>query len=247
MTTTKSILTVSSIAIAMMFGGGVYLFMHLNTLIKPHIERMASQSLGAKVSIGNLDVAIKDKKASASDIRIANPAGFKKPYAVTIKSANITLEALAQTLVTINAIEVNGVETHLEVKETGTNFQALQKGMQPAKPLGEGEEPVKVIIKRFALDGATVNPSVTLIQAQDLKPVSLGPVVVNNIGVREGGVLPGEAAKQLVNPVLTAAAKAAGEAGYYQGLSPDVLKEMGINQLKGLTDQIGDKIKGFFN
>jgi hypothetical protein len=99
MTVSKTVLTVTSVAIAMMFGGGVYLMMNMNIIAKNYIERAATQTLGVKVSVGGLEILLKDRTAKATNITIDNPQGFESAYAAKIEHVNVALGALSQQLV----------------------------------------------------------------------------------------------------------------------------------------------------
>lgn len=233
-------------------GGGVYVFLNLNTLAKPVTERIASETLGVRVSIGSMDIALQDKRVSVSGIKIANPRGFKKPNAVTIDQVSITLASISKELIRFKDISVGGTQAYLEVTEKGTNLQALQKGIK-VQPKPEGKADIKVIIDRLAVRKAKLNPSVTLLAQQDLQSVDVPDVTLRAIGKKENGVLASEAIAQIAPVLLKSFSKAAGNAGFYQGLSKDTLKELGAAQVKGVTDQISKeidavsgKLKGLF-
>ena len=253
--TSKSILTVSTVAFALMFGGGAYVLMNLSTLAKPITEKLATAALGVNVSIGSMDVRLQEKAVSVGDIRIANPAGFSGGDAIRIGMVDVVLSSVAQDLVNFEGIVIRNTDVNLEVKPDGTNLHALQKGIPQASSAAASSDaqPLKVIVQRFVMSDAKLNPKVTLITEQDLQPVVVPDVVLTGIGQKENGVLAGEAIQQIAKPVIDAAAKAANGAGFYSGLSPDALKDMGINQINSITDQvkdgvnaIGDTLKNLF-
>lgn len=254
MTASKSILTVSTLAFALMFGGGVYILMHLNTLAKPIAERIASDALGVSVTIDNIEVSLKNKRVGVYGIDVANPPGYSKPHAVEIEKANIVLNTASETLIDFKDIFVDGTQVFVEVKEGGTNLHTIRKGIKGADQPGSGETPLKVIIQRFILNGAQINPSVTLISEQDLEPITFEPVMLNGIGQRENGILAREAVAQIMEPLLQAFTVEAGDAGFYKGLSPEALKELGVSnfdqlktQIKDDIDKIGDSVKQLFD
>ncbi|MCB9982979.1 MAG: hypothetical protein H6861_04790 [Rhodospirillales bacterium] len=254
MTATKSILSVSALAFALMFGGGVYLFTQLGTLAKPLAERVASDAMGVPVRIGGLDIALKEKRVVARNIQVANPEGFSKPQAVSIDVIDITLRSVSKELIDFETITVNGTQTFLEVTPQATNLHRLKAGMKGAKSEGAQGESLKVIIRKFVLDGAQVNPSVTLLKAQELQAVKVAPVRLNGIGVKENGILAREAVKQVMAPVLETFSQAAGDAGLYQGMSPDALREMGMGQFEAIKEQfrqdidnLGENLKKIFD
>ena len=238
----KSILTFTTLAFALMFGGGIYVLTQIDKLAKPMVERIASDALGVRVSIGAMVISLPEKRVDVVNIRIANPPGFSKPHAVTIENAQVALNNVAEKLIDFKGISVNGTQVFLEVKEGGTNLHALKKGIKGADPQAAEEDPLKVIIRRFALNNTQLNPSVTLLSESDLEPIVIAPIVLNNIGVKENGLVAREAVAQIMAPLLQTFSRAGGDAGFYQGLSGDALKEMGMGQFDQIKTQVQDEV-----
>lgn len=255
MTASKSILTVSTLAFAMMFGGGVYILMHLNTLAKPITERIASDALGVSVSIENIEISLKNKRVGVYGVHIANPPGYSNPDAVVIEKANIALSSAGERLIDFKDIFVDGTNVYVEVKQGGSNLHTIRKGIKGADPqAAAAEDPLKVIIQRFILNGATIHPSVTLINKQKMDTIQFEPVMLSGIGVKENGILAREAVAQVMAPIMQSFSNEAGDAGFYQGVSPEVLKEMGVSELDQFKTQIkedigkiGDSVKQLFD
>jgi len=246
---TKSIFTVSTIAFALVFGGGIYLLSQINNLAKPLTERIASDVLGVSVTIGEMDIRLKERRVYVRNIDIANPDGFSNPHAIEIDTVTVALAAIAQDSVDIEDVSVDGTDIYMEVKPSGTNLSVLQNNLKRSKGDGPVESTIKVIIKRFKLDGATLHPSVTLLSNKTLDPVKLSPVVLTNIGSGDNGVLARDAMAQIMGPILRDAAQKAADSGFYKGLSADKLKEIGIgefDQIKSQVTQEIDKLKGLF-
>lgn len=253
MTVSKSILSVSALSFALIFGGGIYVLQHLNTLAKPVSERIASQALGVPVHIGALNISLQDKLATVSDIRISNPPGFSKPHALTIESVQIGLNSIGQKLLDFKTINSTGAQVYVEVKNNTTNLQTLQAGIKGASDTKTAEDPLKVIIREFGLQDVQLNPSLTLIGDKDLDAVQISPILLRNIGTQENGVLARDAVAQIMKPLLKDFTSAAAGAGFYQGLSQEALESLGIsqgqilkNQVQDEVNKIGDKVKGLF-
>lgn len=249
MSISKPFLTLTTLAVAGMFGGGAYIVMNLGSIAQQVTERVASDTLGVDVDISNMNISLQERKAVVSGITIANPPGFKKPYAMTVDVVSVDLGNITKELITFEDITVRGTNVNVEVKENTTNLQTLKKNIK-TKPKADGEadeaEKLKVIIDRLEMSDAKVSPSVTLIGEQDLSSVMVSDIVLTGIGKRQNGVLVRDAIAQVSNQLLKKFSSAAGGAGFYQGMSADALKEMGVNQINQLTDQIGSKIKGLF-
>lgn len=234
-------MTFSALAFALMFGGGVFVFTQLNTLAKPLTERIVSESLGVKVTIGSMNIVLQEKRVDVADVKISNPSGFSKPHAVTIDKVSVALKALAENKVDVQSIAVDGTNVFLEVQKNTTNLHALSGGIKG----GQSEDPLKVIIRRFAMNGAVLHPSVTLIERADLKPFKVSPVVLTNIGVRENGIFARDAAAQIARALIKKFSQEGSKAGFYEGLSSDVLKEIGASQLDAVKIQIQEEVDKF--
>jgi len=265
MTISKPLLTITSLVVAAMFGGGVYIMMNMDMLAKGAIERVGTQALGVDVSLGAVKISLQEKKATVSGLKIANPQGFKKSHALSVDEISVALGDITRELVIFNDIAVIGTNVNLEVTEGGTNLQAIREGLpqkpvtQEPEPVAQGEEgeekaaPVKVIVQRFEMGAAQLTPSVTLLEAQDLNPVIVQDIILTGIGEKENGVVAQEAVKQIWTQVSKRISASANEAGFYQGLSEDVLKDVVDGQLGGFKDKlqdglnkVGESLKGLF-
>jgi len=214
------------------------------------VEKIATEALGVKVTIGSMDVVLQEKLVSVSSVRVSNPKGFSKPYAVSVDTAQILLGDLSKGLIDFRSIDVFGTKVFLEVQEGTTNLHRLKQGIQGRSAASEEGEPVKVMIRKFSIDGAELTPSVTLISQQDLKPVQVSPVTLSNIGVKEKGIPAHDAVARIVQSLLKAFGKEAGNAGFYEGLSSDALKEIGqaqFGEIQKQVDKIGEDLKNIFN
>lgn len=241
MVTSKSILTVSSLAVALMFGGGVYILANLNSFAKPITEKIATRTMGVDVSIGSMDVDLQAKTVEVDDIRVDNPPGYKKPHIITVDRVGVSLAALAKGLVTFNDINVEGTKAYVEVTPSGTNLQDLKALMAAQEKKNPDKEPsaVKVVIDKIAVSEAKVYPSVTLVESLgDMGSVNVPPVVLRGIGTKDNGVLAKDAIQQVMTQLLKSFSKTASQAGFYEGLSADALREIGQTHAQDLKDQI---------
>ena len=247
MSATKSIMTVSTLAFAAMFGGGAYLLMNINNIAKPYIEKMATQTLGVPVSLGGLEVDLKNKAATVTGLKIRNPKGFETPNALTAQTINVKLGNVSKTLVNFDAITIAGAKAYLEAKPSGTNFQAIRAQIKPKSKPAEGSEQLKVTINRFTMSQTALHPSVTLFASEDLKPVNVPTVVLKGIGEKQNGVVAEEALKQIFESLAGQFNQTSKAAGYLKGMSSDALKDMGKKQVKALTGGFEKDIKKSLN
>jgi len=114
-----TIYLIATVLAVTVLGGGIYVYMNLGNISKMIAENVASEALGVKVSIGEIDVSVKDKLVTVTDIRVRNPRGYKKPNIMTVSTVKIKAGSLSQELLNFNDIRVSGANTYVEVKNFG--------------------------------------------------------------------------------------------------------------------------------
>jgi hypothetical protein len=243
MTTSKSILTVTSLAFVLMFGGGVFLLMNMGSIAKTLAQRIASDTLGVKVSIASVDVDLQNKAVTVNSVRVGNPAGYKGTYAATLDKIYMKADTLSQVLLRFNDISVTGSEVYLEVKPESTNLTDIKKTVDAKAAQGDkAAQQIKVIIENMRIEKMRVNPSVLLPGAPSIEPITVPDIVLRGIGAKENGVLASEAIAQVWGDVVTRTTRSANQAGFLEGLSGDALREAGVGQVQQIRQQIENTI-----
>ncbi len=241
--TAKASLYIFSFFVLLLIGGVVYLYANMDSIAKQLSEQLASDALGVDVTIGDIEISLEEKKVVVSDLRIANPPGYAKPEAMSVKTITIAAESFSKELLSFARVEVDGTNVNLEVGKKGTNLGDLKKNID-RKNKGESssaskkstssttahseEEQIKVIVKKFALTRAQLNPSVTLIK-KDLAFITVPDIHLSGIGQKENGILAKDAVSQIMDAVLERFNKSANSAGFLEGLSLNVLNDIGLS------------------
>lgn len=223
-----------------LIAGGIFLYLNFGDLSKRAVEKVATNALNVPVSISKLDLSLKEKSVTVSGIRIANPKGYAKPYAVQVGRVSIALAEVPENfdLIKFKSINVSDTIVNLEVNEKTTNLSQLKRGM-PKKPVTAKSSTTKVIVSKFHINQSTLNPAVTLIGG-DLGTVKVPPVTLSGIGQRENGVLAEEAIQQILNQYLNIAVKEANQAGYLKGLvDVDKIKNRVKDKIEGKLKNLG--------
>ncbi|MCD8566661.1 MAG: hypothetical protein LRY36_01865 [Alphaproteobacteria bacterium] len=252
----KTALTVGSITVALLFGGGLYLYMNFSSIAKRLAEHVATETLGVDVSIGAVDVSLQDKRVNVTNIRIANPSGYKNSKALTIGEVSIQANALSQELLDFSNASVKDLHVNLEVTPEGTNLTDIQKNIKVPGRADKAEEDkkalTKVILENFIAEGGTITPSISMLETQP-KTLEIPTIHLKGIGKAENGVLAREAVSQIFQAVAQSSIRAAQQEGLLDSLNSDALKEMGLSPLQNFKDtvkekagSVGDKIKGLF-
>ena len=246
MTLTKSAMTITSLSTALLFGGGLYLFMNFGSIAKQVTESYASKTLGVNVSIGRMAVSFKDRTVDVTNVRVDNPPGYKTPHALTVGAIHIQAGALGSDLLELKDVSVKNADVYLEIKTDGTNLTDIRKNLNEnvgSNP-SEGEQAIKVILDKLVMEG-TIHPSISFLD-REIKVFSLPPITVTGIGSGNNGVYAGAAISKIWKVVTEESVKAAQDEGLFEGISSDVLKDAGLNQVeifKGKLDSEVDNLK----
>ncbi|MFP4386650.1 MAG: hypothetical protein ACLFP8_05400 [Alphaproteobacteria bacterium] len=233
--TVKIVLFLFSALVLLVIGGGIYLYMNINSITKDYSERAASDALGVPVTIGEMDILLEDMKVVVRDVAVANPEGYRNAHAITIKNIMLDGESFSPQHLTFSSVDVDGTDVFLEVSQNGLNLGALQKATAQELQDGEGEAQTadstaaKVIVRRFSLTGAKLTPSVTHLPSRDFSAVEVPDIRLSDIGEKENGVVAEEAIAQIMNVVIKEVAKTANREGFLKGLPFEYVNKMGVS------------------
>lgn len=238
----KSTLTAASLATALLFGGGVYLFLNIDSVVRAVSERVASEALGVDVDVGSVKVNFHEKSVTVRNVKVGNPPGYKGARAATIEAIYLKAHTLSDAMLNFQDINVTGTDLYLEVTPNATNLSDIKKNVDAKAAQGSAAaEQIKVIIENMRIESLYIRPT-ALLAGLEMQPVRVPDIVLQGIGRKENGVLAREAIGQIWKAVAKEAGAAANEAGYYQGVSPEALNELGAGQIDVLKQQIKQDI-----
>ncbi len=229
--------------------GAAYLYINMGSIAKQITEQVASDALGVPVRVGNMDISLKDKKVTISNLSIANPAGYKKPHAIMVKKIEVAGESFSKELLVFSRIIVDGTNVNLEVSDKGTNLSDLKNNIgnkpstnKPSKSKASKGEDIKVVVKKFSLTGAQLNPSVTLLGG-DLAKITVPDINLHGIGQKENGILAKDAISQIMSAVLKKFNSSANGAGFLKGMSLEALNSIGVSTAEVFKKNLKESYK----
>lgn len=226
-------------------GAGYYL-MQGGSAVKDDAARIATATLGVPVTIGAVQIDKATGAMTASDVKIANPPGFKNPHAIMIQQIRMVAQPSDAALLNFSEVGVTGMAVVLEVNPEGTNLSALRRNVNAAASAAEmspGGAVLKTVVRRADMADVLLNPVVTL-SGTEAQPITLPDMVLRGMGERQGGILLSEAVAQAADHVIRVASQAAGQAGFYKGMSPAALRAM--QEQLGLSKGILETAVGIF-
>lgn len=226
-----------------------YIYMNMGGIARYISERVATETLGVPVTIGKMDILVDEKKIIAKDIKIANPEGYTKPYAMSIETITVSADVFDNKLLSFARVDVEGTKVNLEVTNTGTNLAVIEANAHAnASKSPAGEKDVKVIMKDIYVTKPQINPVVTLAQ-KDMAMVTAPDAQVSGIGVNEKGIPVDDALAQSFSGVVRSVHIAANDAGFLEGLPLEVLNVIGVSTVnvfqKNLQNSFNKEVEKF--
>ena len=207
----------------------------LGRLIEHGVETAGPQITGTEVTHGSARVSIFDGTGALKRLHIGNPEGFTADEAFDLGEIAIAIDVKSVTgdVVRVRSIVVQAPKLVAEFDAAGRNnlsrimdnVRASRGATRTTKDAGgDGGKPVRLIIDEFRFEGAEVHALAPAFQLD--KQLKLAPIVLKNLGAKQGGAAAADLANQVLRPIIDAAVQAA-------------LKEY----LAAQRDKLGDKAK----
>jgi hypothetical protein len=208
----------------------------LGRLIEHGVETAGPKITGTEVTLGSARVSIFDGTGALKRLHIGNPEGFTADEAFDLGEIAIAIDVKSVTgnVIRIRSIVVQAPKLVAEFDAAGRNnlgrildnVRASRGGTRTGKEAAEddGGKPVRLIIDEFRFEGAEVHALAPAYQLD--KRLKLAPIVLKNLGAKQGGAAAADLANQVLRPIIDAAVQAA-------------LKEY----LAAQRDKLGDKAK----
>jgi len=236
----------------------VFVALNFSSIAKTTAERIATKTLGVDVKIGALDLNLAEKSIEVRDLTIDNPKGFKKPRALELGLIRITADELGKEKLVFKEVIVSDTNILFEVKGDGaSNLTTIKNGIKTSPKSEEKASdaaPIKVIVRDFQLNKASLEPAVALVK-KDLPTVTMPNIRLRGIGEKENGVLAREAIAQIFKKISDVAVKESAKSGFLEGVSKDKLKDLGVSSSvidsiggdgEKAVEEIGNKVKNLF-
>jgi hypothetical protein len=194
------------LVVLLLIGGGAAFYLNLGGAVKAMIEQAGSAAVGTKVTVGGLDISLPEKSAKMGHLSIDNPKGFAGGL-LKARSISIAVGEVTQSVVTLNEVDVEGLQMTYAMGAGGTNFDAIRKNLKSSgKPAQATPDAPKLIIKRLKIRNAELIPA---IQGLGNQPVTMPDIVLTDVGTKSKPATAAEAAGQILNRLLSAGANAA--------------------------------------
>ena len=246
------------VLLAIALGIAYYSSGKIDAYVKTAIEKYGSESLGTKVSVGEVNISLLQTTATITNLEIANPPGFDDPIAFKAGLIEITLNSKESKLdsVVIDRILLNSpMVFYIKTKQTD-NLSRLQdqatrstKDSQSSdKPGGskdKGREQPRILIKKFDIERANLSYRDTRIVSTTVN-LKLDDIHIVDIDTGKNGAGTQEAVSKIVNAIIPAVKQAVIKSvTAYLDVATDTLRNVSYSAQQ-LGKEAVTNIKKFF-
>jgi hypothetical protein len=246
------------VLLAIALGIAYYSSGKIDAYVKTAIEKYGSESLGTKVSVGEVNISLLQTTATITNLEIANPPGFDDPIAFKAGLIEITLNSKESKLdlVVIDRILLNSpMVFYIKTKQTD-NLSRLQdqatrstKDSQSSdKPGGskdKGREQPRILIKKFDIEKANLSYRDTRIVSTTVN-LKLDDIHIVDIDTGKNGAGTQEAVSKIVNAIIPAVKQAVIKSvTAYLDVATDTLRNVS-DSAQQLGKEAVTNIKKFF-
>jgi len=219
------------LVLALVAGGATWYFVsfRMDSMIQSQIEKTASVSMGAQVSVGGVKTDIKGGSLTIENVTVANPPGFKNKKAFTLNGIEAAVD---YSNFEIKRVVIDRPEIVIEEMGGKTNFDrilaALNSGKSGQAPDGEGgakgkKEPI-IVIRHFRM-----NESRAAFESESLDTYT--DVKVDAIEISNIKGTPSEVANILASEIISEISREAGT---------ELLKAKASEKINDLFNKIKD-------
>jgi hypothetical protein len=246
------------VLLAIALGIAYYSSGKIDAYVKTAIEKYGSESLGTKVSVGEVNISLLQTTATITNLEIANPPGFDDPIAFKAGLIEITLNSKESKIdsVVIDRILLNSpMVFYIKTKQTD-NLSRLQdqatrstKDSQSSdKPGGskdKGREQPRILIKKFDIEKANLSYRDTRIVSTTVN-LKLDDIHIVDIDTGKNGAGTQEAVSKIVNAIVPAVKQAVIKSvTAYLDVATDTLRNVS-DSAQQLGKEAVTNIKKFF-
>jgi hypothetical protein len=247
----KWILRIGIAVVVLIILAVVVVSVFLNDIVKKGVETVGPQLTKTEVRLASSRISPLSGNGQITKLFIGNPEGFKTESAIKIGDMKVALDvgSLFSDMVIVEKIAIESPEITFEGGLSGNNLSKILDNLESAST-GEKEpdaeeqagQPKKHFrAKEVVITGGKIHVSVTGLGGKSAT-VPLQDIHLQNIGSDMDGATLAELAKEVLQPMVTAAIKGAGEA--IMTLEKDVTK-IGKDAIES-TEKAAKGIKDLF-
>lgn len=219
----------------------------LGSVVKAGVNNFGPKLTQTKVELASASVSPFTGTGTLGGLVVGNPKGWSENNALVLGKAHMDMQpfSLFGDHIVINEITIDGPEFLYETKIISSNIKDLLKNIEEFTGSGaktaetkEGK-PIKFIVKKFRMTNGVARLGV----GPTAIPVPLPEMMMDDIGVKEGGItadqLVGVVMQKVLGSIVAGTANALGQLGGTAGATS-------IEKTKEAAKKAGESIKKLF-
>ena len=233
----KVLLSVVGAVLVIIVVAVVVIGVNLNDGMKRAIERYGPEIIGTGVHVDEVSLSLFDGEGELFGLRIDNPPGFDKPYALVVDRLKLAVDlgSVGTDILVLNELTIDSPVVYAEQIDGRSNLAVLSENLAQAAGTESSErsEPsaseLEVVVRHFAMRNPRVVLSTRLVGELT---VELPDVELENVGEGGGLSLP-EFLQQILGPITAGVTKATAKAA--------------AGQAREVGEQATEKARGLLN
>lgn len=191
----RALIVVVAILVLGVIGIGVFLYNNINPIVKNAIEKNGSAILGTDVSVGSVDISLKNGRGTIRGVKVENPDGYDGDafelgeITVDIEVGSLNKDPIVIDRITIAVPDVRvvldekGRSNIAVIKDAADRYQASSAKRPAGKQDGGFEKRFR--IETFSFEEGRVNADASALGRESIE-TALPPVRLADVGGPSG-------------------------------------------------------------
>lgn len=248
----KKLLIILASLLALLVVGAFVASFFLGSIVTKGVNTFAPKITGTPVTLDSATISPLTGSGTLHGLFVGNPEGWKSDKAFSFAKVHVSVapRSLLGDHIVVNEVVIDSPAFVYETKIIGSNIKDLLDNIEkniggssdkPAsgQPASKDGKPIKFAVKSFRLENATV----TLGVGPTAITVPMPPLVLTDLGVKEGGITPDQIVAKVMTNILANITKAVAESALQIGGATGAAA---TDSISGATKKAGEGLKKLF-
>lgn len=247
----KKILIGFGLVIVLAVGGVFFLISNLDGIVRTAIENYGSQAVGSQVSVGGVDIRLREGAVTISDFSIANPEGFSDNNLLSFSELSVALDLSNISQESVGIVQISSTDPFVSYERANgtSNLDVISQrlsGDASEEPEAAGaESEMQLVIDDVRI--RNIQASVSDSRLPRAVNISLGDIELQGLSGT-----PAEISRQILRPVMNQLAGSAGQAlntvlteqlGNIQDQANEALDQAEDTLNDALDETVGEEVR----
>jgi len=183
----------------------ITIYISIGSVITDTIEAKGSQITQTKVTLKEADFAPSTGVTTLTQLKVANPAGFKTKHAFSFDIIELWVDAetLTSDVLVIKSMVLVAPEIIYEITGSTDNLRTLKSYIENSLTKANS---APFTGKKLIIENFFVRNGVVVVQAAEItgqrKTAQIADIQLKDIGKKENGLIPAQLIQRLMTPLL---------------------------------------------